>query len=148
MNDKLKLSCGSYEAALVLSYWEGDRWRALPLLERDGGFTAAGDDVRARLMVAKENGDYRYQLSFESRHPTRLQLRLELPQARAPFHVIPGVIFGDNNLGPCEPKRLAHLTTSHSEAADCAPHFEFRADRASHPVSAILADGVLAEIGR
>src|SRR6185503_4933921 len=118
MNDKLKLSCGSREATLVLSRWEGDRWRALPLIERDGIFTAAGGDVRCRLSLTKEKTDYRYQLSFESSRPTRLQLRLELAQANDPFHVIPGVIFGDNNLGPCEPKRLAHLTASHPEAVD------------------------------
>ncbi len=56
------------------------------------------------------------------------------------------LIFGDNNVGPCESKRLPHLTTTQSDAVDCSPHWEFRADRASHPVSAILSDGILAAI--
>src|ERR1043166_2115854 len=132
-------------ATLGLRRWDGDRWRPVVVVQRNDRFVAEEQGIRCQLHLTGENGGYRYKLSFESERPTRLQLRLEVAQARNPFHAIPGGIFGDHNLGPCEPKRLAHLTTSRPDAIDCSPYWEFRADRASHPVSVVLDNGLRSE---
>lgn len=54
------------------------------------------------------------------------------------FHLIPCNIHGDNNLSHALPGYFPNLTTSHKDHSTSSPIWEFRADRASHPVSILL----------
>ncbi len=57
------------------------------------------------------------------------------------FHVIPCNIFGDNHAGEVCIGEFPLLTKLHPEAAFCSPYWEFRADRAAMPVSALCGHG-------
>ena len=61
------------------------------------------------------------------------------------FHLIPANIHGDNNLEFSEPGHFPVLTGQEHESEFSAPLWEFRADRAPYPLSALcLKDRVLA----
>jgi hypothetical protein len=72
-------------------------------------------------------------------------LRLRLLHAPQPFHLIPGNIFGDNNADHVRAGEFPVLSTQRRFERNRAPLWEFRADRASHPVSMLACDrGVVA----
>jgi hypothetical protein len=100
---KLGFSHGGCDTLLVLSCWETDRWQAALLHSRDGAFVAELDNVRCRLRLTEEKGEFRYQLSLDAKTPARIPLQLEV-------------------------RRLAHLITSESDTIDRARYWEFRAD--------------------
>jgi len=131
-----------YPVRLTLSAWLDGQWRLLELQESGGGFAAQAGDVHATLELQQEAGQISYSLSFASQRPTRLQLRLEVAGARQPFHVIPGCIFGDNNMADS----MGHapsLTTEHPDQPSCSPYWELRADRAPLPISLLYCDGLI-----
>ena len=116
------------------------------MLRRGDEFAAAAEGIEVRLRVQRESEWLRYELEFKSARPTRLQLALALPDAAGAFHIIPACIFGDNGLAHSEPGHVPNLTTRHAGNVSCSPHWELRADRASHPVSLVCFDGGLAGV--
>src|SRR5438552_1091787 len=76
-----------------------------------------------------------YSLCWTSKFPTRLRLHLALLDQTDLFHLIPGNIHGDNNAAHVRPGEFPCLTNSRPAEKNCASLWEFRADRASHPVS-------------
>ncbi|MCX5661482.1 MAG: hypothetical protein NTW19_17520 [Planctomycetota bacterium] len=131
------------EHLLALEWRADEGWRKLAL-EGDGpNFTATAPGLRATLRItpAKEAGTWSYEISLASSRPTRLRLLLQLPGAADVFHLIPGIIHGDNNLAKAEPGHFPNLTTLHPESDSCAPEWETRADRAAVPVSMIAFSG-------
>lgn len=134
--------------ALSIACWRGGRWIAMtPAVDRDGTrVIAAHDGVNATLTFRPRDGWIAYDLHATADAPTRVRLLLALPGARGAFHLIPGVLHGDNNLPRAEPGHFPNLTLAHPESVSCAPYWEFRADRASHPLSMLLADGAAAGV--
>jgi hypothetical protein len=57
------------------------------------------------------------------------------------FHLIPGNIHGDNNAAYVRPGEFPCLTRARPHERNCAALWEFRADRASHPVSILCCNG-------
>ncbi len=79
-------------------------------------------------------GHREYCLSFECKYPTRIKIEGSLNDD-AVWHLIPCCIHGDNNLAHAKPGQYPNLTSRYSESIYSSPVWEFRADRASHPVS-------------
>ena len=134
--------------ALTIACYRGGRWIAMtPAIAPDGmGMTATHEDIRATFRFTPRDGWVAYDLDVTADAPTRVRLMLSLPGARDAFHVIPGVLHGDNNLSRAEPGHFPNLTLAHGDSVSCAPYWEFRADRASHPLSMLLADGIAAGV--
>lgn len=80
-----------------------------------------------------------YELEFRSAYPTRIRLLAEL-EGENPWYLIPCCIHGDNNLHHARPDQYPNLTSEYPDAAYSSSLWEFRADRASHPVSILATD--------
>lgn len=143
----LTLTAAGLQAELSLALWREARWQALPLARNGDGFAGMAPGARVNLRLAPAaTGELRYDLGLAAEAPTRVQLRLGTPAARDAFHVIPGQLFGDNNLAKAEPGHFPHLTRQHPGNVSCSPYWEFRADRASHPVSLLCFAGGVAAV--
>lgn len=119
----------------------------LPLTGVDRAFAARGEGLAATLHIdGTVSGRLNYELRFEAEAGTRVQLRLDLPGIAQSFHLIPGNIFGDNNLTYAEPGHFPNLTLEHAGNVSCAPYWEMRADRASHPLSMVCFEGGVAAV--
>jgi len=130
----LQLIDASKTVLLTLNYWWGDAWQPLPFSGQDGVYCADTGEVSARLELSGQGDVFQYTLRYQAYTPIRLQLRLEMEGASEPFHVIPGCIFGDNNMADSLGK-APNLTTLHPDNPSCSPYWELRADRASLPIS-------------
>lgn len=86
-----------------------------------------------------------YHLRFRAEYPTRVKLEGRMDGA-SPWHLIPCCIHGDNNLHMARPGQYPNLTRDYPEAIYSSPLWEFRADRASHPVSILLTSSGLGGI--
>lgn len=147
IDDGVLVLCeGAWRNTLMLNYWIDGAWHGLKLERAGEGYVGQDSVVRARLSISEEKDSLPYALSFKSSIRTRLQLRLSLVEARGVFHLIPTVIFGDNNLAHAEPGHFPNLTLEHPGNISCWPYWEFRADRASHPVSILCFDGGIAGV--
>ena len=78
--------------------------------------------------------------------PTQLRMQLAVPGQTEYFHVIPCNIYGDNHAEEAKPGEFPLLTQAHHEVAFCAPLWEFRADRAAMPLSALCWNGGVAAV--
>lgn len=86
--------------------------------------------------VEEENLCYRpFRIYVNSRIPTQVRLYLHAPVGRI-YHVIPANIFGDNNAATTHPGEFPHLTAEGEDLFN-SPYWEFRADRAPMPISAV-----------
>lgn len=115
--------------------WRHGHWSALPLTRRDGLVVAERTGLRVRLALRPIEDRIDYELGFNSDHATRLRLRLALVGEDDLFHLIPGNIHGDNNADHVLPGQFPLLVADCRHERHRAPLWEFRADRASHPVS-------------
>lgn len=122
---------------ISLLAWRHGNWLELPLTKADHGFGATLHGIRAELSLRRSNTRIDCALNFTSPFATRLRLRAKLLEQRELFHLIPGNIHGDNNAAHVRPGEFPCLTTSRPAERNCAPLWEFRADRASHPVSIV-----------
>lgn len=98
------------------------------------------------LTFALEEDTGRYDLAFEASHPVRIRLSLGSPVAGASYAILPGVLFGDNNVDNVTRRIFPHLTLEHAEQANCSTYWEFRADRCSLPVSLLCFEGGVAAV--
>ena len=145
-NGAIQIVTGECRALLSLHAWRDGRWVFLPLVSRDDRYVAEGDGIRVDLALSRTGDHYAYQLAIAAAQLTRLQLRLAVPGAKDVFHLIPCCIYGDNNLRGAEPGHFPNLTTEHPGNVSCAPYWEFRADRASLPVSLLCFEGGVAGV--
>jgi hypothetical protein len=123
-----------------------DGWIRLKLAIDGDGYVAKQDGLRACLTLRPDGDDYHYTLTLEAAQPTRLQLKLSVPDAEQLFHLVPACLYGDNNLHGAEPGHFPNLTHEHPDNVSCAPYWEFRADRASLPLSVLCSEGVVAGV--
>ncbi len=130
---------------IKLYYSRNEIWIPVP----EECCTETGCDFRTKdaryQAVFEEKGEEEtaFRMGFEAACDTRMKLEVSLPGEEDYYHVIPCNIYGDNH---AEEVRNAHrmrigefplLTREHPEAAFCSPCWEFRADRAAMPVSAL-----------
>jgi len=81
--------------------------------------------------------DYSYLLELKSDNPSSAKILLRLKDEDCIYHIIPCNIHGDNNLSNAKPGFFPNLTYDYPDSDSSSPEWEFRADRASHPVSMI-----------
>jgi hypothetical protein len=143
----LHLQSANLHAVLSLQFWRDSAWHPVPLSGSGNNFSGAQHGISAKLDLGGDDMQWLdYELSLTSEFPTRIRLNLQLPEIEQPFHLIPGNIFGDNNLKRAEPGHYPNLTMEHPESTSCSPYWEMRADRASHPVSLICFAGGIAAV--
>ena len=124
----------------LLAYRDGG-WLTLPLTKTDRGVRAKHPLVTAELALDRQRDEaIPFTLSFQSTARSRLRLRVELLDQEIPFHLIPGNIHGDNNAPHVRAGEFPVLASDRLYERNRAPLWEFRADRASHPVSMICCD--------
>ena len=116
------------------------QWLELPVRPNGERFTAEQGGLSVDLKLDRREGAIAYTLRFASTFATRLRLRASLAGERNLFHLVPGNIHGDNNAAHVRAGEFPCLTTSRPAERNCAPLWEFRADRASHPVSMLCCD--------
>jgi hypothetical protein len=132
---------------LRLDCWRAGAWMSLPLAAEDGRYVIRQEGVTVSLALSPlDDGVWEYRLEVDSGELTRLRLTLEFPEVNAAFPIIPGVLFGDNNLEHAGPGHFPNLTTLHPDNVSCSPYWEFRADRASLPLSILCYDGGVAAV--
>lgn len=136
----MRLELNGFSMDLAVLAWRHGQFSALPLAARDDVFVADRDGVQVRLRLRPVADRVDYELAFRSDHDTRLRLRLAMPGRRDPFHLVPGNIHGDNNADHVLPGQFPVLVPGDSAERHRAPLWEFRADRASHPVSILCCD--------
>ena len=133
-------------ARLGVGLWLNGRWEHLPLESAGDGFEGAADTTRVRLSLTPTDvgGDYTLELSGD--RPTRVRLGLVVDALIEPYHILPAVVFGDNNLVMTGPDRFPTLTAAPGDHPNHAPYWEFRADRCAAPVSIVAFDGGVAGV--
>lgn len=78
-----------------------------------------------------------YRMGFDVSYETQLKLEIEITDEADYYHVIPCNIFGNNHADRVKPGEFPQLTNDHPELAYCSAYWEFRADRAAAPLSAL-----------
>jgi hypothetical protein len=135
---RLELNGFALELSL-LAYCDGG-WIALPMVSTAEGFRSRHENVTANLILERRDAAVVYQLRFAAPFRTRVRLRAQLPGQQNLFHLIPGNIHGDNNAAHVRTGEFPVLASDRSHERNRAPLWEFRADRASHPVSILCCD--------
>ena len=130
-------------------YWNGE-WNKIPETEtQEDGFIyrwkGAVYQVEFHKNKLKEE-ETEYRMSFQSPFLTKMKLELELLEEENYYHLIPCNIYGDNNAKEAKPGEFPLLTPDYPQVPFCSPVWEFRADRAAMPVSALCCDGGAAGI--
>lgn len=128
--------CGFNHRFVVNIAREAAEWRPVPLRQvQQRHFEGTLQDAQVKLRLKKPGDYWEYSLEGTSDTPMRIQLAMELQDAIDSYPIIPAVLFGDNNLYNVDERAFPHLTTEFNNEPNCAPYWEFRADRASHPVA-------------
>ena len=141
----MNVELNGFAIALSLLARKDGAWIELPLTRTDRGLVGESSGVGAELTLEPTGDRIAYHLRFAAPFRSRLRLRGSVEGAPDPFHLIPGNIFGDNNAPHVRPGEFPCLTTDRPAERNRAPLWEFRADRASHPVSMLCsADGAFA----
>ncbi len=115
-------------------------WASAGVLDPESGLSWIDDEISIRIRCSKVSDAVReFELDFISKHPTRIKIQGEI-EGSNPWHLIPCCIHGDNNLENAIPDQYPNLTTKFPEKPYSSPYWEFRADRASHPLSICITD--------
>ena len=120
------------------------KWTEIP------AFNVRGCDMQYRTdgayyycRTTQEDGYLSYEMGFECNYATKLRFEVER-SGKEPFNVIPCNIHGDNNFKSAYPYTFPFLKDT-DVTPFASPEWEFRADRAATPVSAICTkDGITA----
>jgi hypothetical protein len=131
----MNLELNSFALELTLLACRDGHFFALPMSKYDGGWRCDHRGLRAELLLNADSDRIAYTLRFNSPYRTRLRLQISLPGQSDLFHLIPGNIHGDNNAAHVRAGEFPCLTATRSAERNRAALWEFRADRASHPVS-------------
>ncbi len=117
-------------------------WNSCGVVDMNKGLDYNDANITLKLVCS---GDGAYTLEFTAQYPTRIKLEGTIPGDNV-WHLIPCCIHGDNNLHNAKPGQYPNLTYEYPESIYSSPVWEFRADRASHPVSIAVSDRGVAAI--
>lgn len=129
----MELTINGCRIRLSLTILENDTWR--PVRDNDP----------VQLVLSKKSDWIAYSLELNSVRETQVRLQMA-PAGEDPcFHVIPCCILGDNNAALVHKGEFPVLTEDTQGDVFRSPFWEFRADRAAMPLSALcLPSGTLA----
>lgn len=139
----MKQNINGFSLEIEVQYRRKDVWIPVPEgCYMENGCHYETPEAVYRLTLWEEEGSVTgYRMECQASYDTQMRLRLSLPGEEGLFHVIPCNIFGDNHAGEVRIGEFPLLTELHPEAAFCSPYWEFRADRAAMPVSALCGHG-------
>lgn len=140
----LRIECDRISTLLkIVIFRDGER-NSVPLTASSDGWNAkaAGTSVTLKTVQSDDlTGRIRFSVSIETDSPSRVEFVLAPEgQNRKAFHIVPGFIFGDNNLAISGPNHFPNLTDEKIEGPSCSPSWSMRTDRAAAPVSMALFD--------
>jgi hypothetical protein len=134
----LTVSLAGFDIALSLQLWRDGAWITLPGQSDANGFRADSPAGRVRATIDRSDPKrITWVVWFTAPVASRLRIVASLSGAADVFHLIPGCIHGDNNAAHVHPGHFPVLSTEKPWERHRAPLWEFRADRASHPISAL-----------
>ena len=144
------LIIGEVKVSLRLVYWdESKTWRPLELVQ-DGNTVKSEGLVKVTFSFIDEGQYLTYNLDVQSPEPTRIGMFVSLPGTTSEtpvYHVLPGLLFGDNNLANVLDKNaFHHLTNEPFEGKALSPVWEFRADRCAMSLSAMCSEKAIIAI--
>ncbi len=134
------LKLNGFNLKVNIFYGKNDIWIPVPdSCYTEGGCEFRTKDAEYRVAFDKEGseGEISYRMEYHASYDTRMKLQISLPEEKDYFHVIPCNIYGDNHAEEVRIGEFPLLTEIHPEAAFCSPYWEFRADRAAVPLSAL-----------
>lgn len=138
----MKLTCGKEILAVEFSYYMNNVWIPIPdkYCENGGMLYTTGGENYACSFKINQDGNTEYVMCCSGKYRTALRMVLTLPGNGTVFHVIPCCIYGDNNFKEARTGEFPILTYEHPEVSYCSPFWEYRADRAAMPVSAVCTE--------
>ena len=111
------LTIGDVKVSLRIVYWYKSRkWHPLELVQ-DGNTVRSIGSVKVTFSFTDEGQYLSYHLDAHSNNPTRIGLFISLPNTTSEtpmYHVLPGLLFGDNNLDNVLDKNAFHHLTNKS----------------------------------
>ncbi len=128
----------SFKVKIGFSFYKENEWTLIPedCITPEGFYYKQGEATYYCKFQKRKDG-LSYEMGFDTSYETKLKIELELCGEEELFHVIPCNIFGDNNASEAKPGEFQLLTYEHREFEFCSPYWEFRADRAATPFSAL-----------
>lgn len=124
--------------AFHFSYQKDNAWHEVPQTAlRPDGFTWQDGAAVYRGSWRQTGAGLAYTIGFDAPWPTQLRFGVALLGEEELFHLIPCNIHGDNHAQEAKLGEYPLLTYAHPGQAMCAPRWEFRADRAATPLSAL-----------
>ncbi|MDY3920014.1 MAG: hypothetical protein SOZ59_13620 [Candidatus Limivivens sp.] len=134
----MQLQLKSFKLELELYYQKQDIWIRIPeTAVKEDGFSYETAEGRYYGSWSRTEEGLDYTAGFETEYETQLRIQLALPGQEDYYHVIPCNIFGDNHAQEAKLGEFPLLTTEHKECAFCSDRWEYRADRAAVPLSAL-----------
>ena len=129
----------SFTMEIKLYYGRNEIWIPVPEECRtETGWDFRTEEARYQAFFERKSEDETaFWMAFEASYDTRMKLEISLPGEEDYYHVIPCNIYGDNHAEEVRIGEFPLLTQNHPEAAFCSPYWEFRADRAAMPLSAL-----------
>lgn len=138
---------------MTAEYQKQDIWKQIPKTAfteegfqfetEDGRYYGTWKQERTERETGskEENGvSWRFSIGFTASYETQLRLRFSMPGQEGYYHVIPCNNFGDNHASEAKLGEFPMLTTEHKECTFCSPRWEYRADRAAVPLSALCCE--------
>ncbi|MCM1064220.1 MAG: hypothetical protein NC420_07065 [Eubacterium sp.] len=154
------MNISDIELKFEFDFFREDSWVKVPgdCVTESGFLYRLGKSVyRCDIVKDAETGFFSYHMEFDAEQPTQLRFRITVPGEEDYFHLIPCNIYGDNNEKKTTAEEFPFLTRSGRTAnrgADtgsgtgeagererpdrfASTRWEFRADRAAAPLSAL-----------
>ncbi len=134
--------CNGKRIEIQLEYLKKGFW-----IPAENPCSVEEDEITIHLELTPEGENYvSYSLSVNSKEPTQVRLAVSPENAEEFYHVIPCCIYGDNNAKEVHAGEFPLLCEDpNKEDVFRSPRWEFRADRAAMPLSAVCTEeGVLA----
>lgn len=134
----MKLDINGFDIELMFIVRTADEEFPAPEPElNDGIYEFNNDIINFRFSLSD---DFCYSIDMDANVPASVKISLKLNEEKNLYHLIPCNIHGDNNLKNAKPGFFPNLTYEHPDSISTSDQWEFRADRASHPVSIIACD--------
>ena len=136
----MEIRSGEFILQVKILYGKNGIWIPVPedcCTDKGCDFRTKEAEYHVAFEQSEAEGEIAYRMSFKASYDTCMKLLVSLPGEEDCFHVIPCNIYGDNHAEDVRIGEFPLLTEKHPEAAFCSPYWEFRADRAAMPLTAL-----------